>query len=98
VRVKYAELGYVRIVASRTRRSPSAVPSSAVVKYVAVYDEYGLPIPDGSNSYLNHHLLPLVRDELPPSQRDRWSRNWTNSAWSPTVGDPSRDAGGNLVA
>lgn len=70
--VKYATLGYVRIVESRNNRSPRAAPSAAVMKYVAVFDEYGLPIPDGGSSHLIITFCPWCGAKLPPSQRDRW--------------------------
>lgn len=59
--VKYAKLGSVRIVESRINRTPSAAPSAAVVNYVAVFDEYRLPVRDGGSSSIKLQPTDAVR-------------------------------------
>ncbi|MGI5325682.1 DUF6980 family protein [Actinomadura nitritigenes] len=44
----------------------------ALVKYSARFDEYGLIVHDGGNSFLLIQYCPWCGTRLPPSQRDAW--------------------------
>ncbi|HMJ69728.1 MAG TPA: hypothetical protein VK508_12570 [Cyclobacteriaceae bacterium] len=43
-----------------------------IIKYVAVFDEYGIPIRDGGSSFIHIEYCPWCGAKLPPSKRDEW--------------------------
>jgi uncharacterized protein DUF6980 len=50
---------------------PFDCPDTVLV-YHEPFDEYGLPIRDGGQSYVLITHCPWCGTNLPPSQRDRW--------------------------
>jgi hypothetical protein len=55
----------------REHENPFAC-SDSLIAYSAVFDEYGLIIHDGSQSYVLIGHCPWCATKLPDSQRDRW--------------------------
>jgi hypothetical protein len=43
-----------------------------IIKYVAVFDEYGIPIHDGGSSFIRINYCPWCGTRLPISKRDEW--------------------------
>lgn len=48
--------------------------ADTVIKYVAAFDEYGIPIHDGGSGYSVINCCPWCGTRLPPSKRDEWFR------------------------
>ena len=46
--------------------------SDVVVIYIPKFDEYGLPVKDGGNSYIEIQYCPWCGTRLPDSKRDEW--------------------------
>jgi hypothetical protein len=43
-----------------------------LIRYIDIFDEYGLNIFDGGNSYIVINFCPWCGRKLPESQRDNW--------------------------
>lgn len=43
-----------------------------IIVYSAKFDEYGIPIKDGGNSYIEIQYCPWCGTKLPESKRDTW--------------------------
>jgi|SRR5690606_12428764 len=43
-----------------------------IIKYIAKFDEYGIPIYDGGSSMIVIHYCPWCGKQLPESKRDLW--------------------------
>ncbi len=46
--------------------------SNSLIYYDLVFDEYGLIVHDGGDSYVTIRFCPWCGKELPESKRDRW--------------------------
>lgn len=45
----------------------------AVIVYVDMFDEYGIPVNDGGSSKVRIQYCPWCGSRLPESKRERWS-------------------------
>lgn len=87
---------HVRHCCSRMRKAlehqcdqhadPFGCPDTVVV-YHEPFNEYGVPIRDGTGSYVRLIHCPWCGTRLPPSQRDRWFDEIEASGLDPNESD-----------
>jgi hypothetical protein len=56
-----------------------------LIAYVEAYDEYGIPIRDGSESYWKIDNCPWCGTQLPESKRDLWIKKVKALGFDPYV-------------
>jgi hypothetical protein len=71
-------------------KEPNSVDS--VIKYVAPFDEYGIPISDGGSSFIHVNYCPWCGAKLPPSKRDEWFKRLEDLGYESPLTDEVPEA------